>query len=364
MKKNILILVLIIGLTLGWASVSLGGNVPNVLFRDVRASGMGGAGIATMDGFNALMYNPAMLGYADFGVEIVNIQANIGKDVIDLIKFVDDNQDALDNFSSLTLTEQEQLLSDMDKFDYNKTGAGFSPKLGVVIKNYAAGIYATSEAQFRLDKGIYDPKIFVSGQYDLVFTAGYGNKLPDGMVAFLPHNLYYGVDLKIINRSSTSFQSSASDMGFDNVLDTLKENKTNGFGVDLGLLYELKPGNIKIGMKIVDVLSKMGDDKMPMVVNVGASWQIKEQLLLAMDYNDLFMHESNNFFNRLYFGAELNIANNLLGRAGFAQGYPTIGMGVNLGVFAMDGAIYAVEESKSPGGDGEYNYALRLRIGL
>ena len=33
----------------------------NVNFRDIRSLGMGGVGVTTMDGFNSLIYNPALL---------------------------------------------------------------------------------------------------------------------------------------------------------------------------------------------------------------------------------------------------------------------------------------------------------------
>ncbi len=364
MKKKIFISVLIISLTLCLVSVSLAGNAPNVTFRDIRAMGMGGAGVATMEGFNALMYNPALLGKADFGLELINIQANMSKDVFDLIDFIDDNQDALDNFTDLTLAEQEQLLRDMDKFDNNSIGAGVMPKVGLVMSNFAVGVYATGEVDFKIDKGIFDPKIFAYGHLDIVYSAGYGSKLPLGIISFLPNDLYYGVDLKIIRRSFANYKSSATDLEFDNVIDSLEENETTGFGLDFGLLYEMMPGKLTLGAKVNDFLSDIGDDKMPMIVNVGAAYKFSENLLFAADYNDFFMHKSASLFNRLYFGAELHLGHILMARGGFAQGYPSIGAGLSFGALAFDGAIYGIEKSNNPGGDGDYNYAVRIKIGM
>ncbi len=338
-------------------------EVPNVNFQDVRALGMGGAGLTTIDGFSSLIYNPASLAKAEFGLEIINVQANMSKDIIDLIDFIDDNEDVFDDFDILTDEEQEQLLKDMDKFDNNSIGVGVYPKIGVVFKGVAFGVYGTGNVDFKLDKGIFDPKIFAIGHVDVVYSAGYGTKLPLGIIGFLPNDLYVGGALKIINRSFVNYKSAASDADFETVLDSLEENETNGFGVDLGALYEVIPEKLTVGLKVTDILSDIGDEKMPMIVNIGASLKLNEALLLSADYNDFFMHRGASFFNRLYLGGEYSLGNILLARAGFAQGYPSVGAGLNLGAIQIDGAIYGIEKSKSPGGDGDYNYSVRLKIG-
>jgi hypothetical protein len=337
----------------------------NVRFNDIRAIGMGGPGVATMKDFSALMYNPAMLGKAEFGLDIISIQGRLSKDVLNLVDFIDKNKDIFDNFadSSTTDAERDQLLKDLEEFDDNPMGAGVDPKIGVVASNFAIGAYATGEVEFRIDRGIFEPRIFAYGNSDLVYSAGYGMKLPTDLISFLPNDLYVGGALKIIERRSIVYRTAASDADFDAVLDSLKENKVNGFGIDLGFLYEVMPGRLDVGMKVTDILADLGDDNPPMIINVGTSFQVMPALLLAADYNDMFMTTKQNFFNRLYLGGEYALAKVLFVRAGFAQGYPAVGAGLDFGAVRLDGAIYGVEKTTRPGGDGDYNFAGRLIIG-
>ncbi|MDF1546149.1 MAG: hypothetical protein P1R58_13740, partial [bacterium] len=253
---------------------------------------------------------------------------------------------------------------DIEEFDDNPMGAGVNPKIGVVGHNFAIGAYATSTVEFRIDRGIFEPRIFAFGQADLVYSAGYGSQLPSDLISFLPNNLYVGGALKIIERRWVDFKTTAADADFEPIVDSLKENKVTGFGLDVGFLYEVLPGQLDIGLKVTDLLADLGEDSPPMIVNIGASYKIMPDLVLAADYNDMFMTRGENFFNRLYLGGEYSLAKVFAVRAGFGQGYPAIGAGLDFGALALDGAIYGVEKTTAPGGDGDYSYAFRLKIGL
>ena len=84
-SKSLLISLLLIA---AFALSAVAGT-PNVRFNDIRALGMGGPGIATMTDMNAMMYNPAMLGKAEFGLDLISIQGHLSKDAIDLVDFID-----------------------------------------------------------------------------------------------------------------------------------------------------------------------------------------------------------------------------------------------------------------------------------
>ncbi len=345
-------------------SASVSADTRNVDFRDIRAMGMGGAGLATMTGFNALIYNPALLAKSGFELELINIQANMSNDIIDLIDFLDENEDLLDNYDNITEAEQDMLLKDMDEFDNNLIGAGVFPKVGVVMKGVAVGVYATSEAEFKIDKGIFEPRLFVSAHADVVTSFGFGQQLPAGTIGFLPNNLYVGGAAKIITRYSHSFETSASDAEFGFVIDSLKENKQTGYGIDLGAHYEMIPEKLSVGIKVVDLLSSIGDDSPPMLFNVGTSYTVINNFILAADYNDIFFSRGGNIFKKFFFGGEYSAIGVLDLRLGFAQGYPSAGFGIDLNGIAFDWAIYGVEKGESPGGDADYIYSGRVRIGL
>ena len=348
------------------AGVASAGS-PNVNYVSVRALGMGGPGITTMDDFSALMYNPAQLAHCDFHLDIINIQARVGKDVVDLFDFYKNNEDVFDNFTDASLSEQNKLLDDLAPFDDKWIGFGGYPTVGLSARNIGVGFYASADVDVKTDKGIFEPRAFLHGIGDYVFTAGYAFEMPEvTRLGFFDNNFYGGVAFKYVTRYYIDeLRLSASEVDFGDVYDTLIDKKETGFGLDLGLMYDFIPEKVTFGLKINDVIAKIGDEKPATIFNVGASWQFTQDLLFAADYNDFFFHRGENIFNKLNMGAEYSFGDVLFLRGGFGQGYPSLGLGLSLGgVFILDGAIYGIEKSDSPGGEGSYNYALRLKLGV
>jgi hypothetical protein len=188
----------------------------------------------------------------------------------------------------------------------------------------------------------------MQGIGDYIFSAGMAFDLTQ--FNLLPGNLMGGAAIKFVNRYQVErLQMAAGDIDLETALDTLIEEKESSFGVDLGVLYEAIPEKLDIGMKVSDFIGgKLGDEKPPMIINVGASYRLTEDLLLAADYNDFFFHRGENIFNKLYLGGEYSLGNVLLLRGGFAQGYPTIGAGLNFKILVIDGAIYGIERTGAP----------------
>jgi hypothetical protein len=197
---------------------------------------------------------------------------------------------------------------------------------------------------------------------DYVFTGGAAVELP---VNFLPNKLYGGAAVKIIRRYQVEqLTLSASDVDVSSSYDTLVEESLSGFGLDVGALYELMPGRMDVGMNIQDLIGSIDGDAPRIRVNVGAAYHVTRNLMLAADFNDIFFSEGESMFNKLYFGGEFSGLGILVLRGGFAQGWPSAGAGLKLGILDIDGAVYGVEHSDHPGGDGDYNYAVRLKLGL
>lgn len=335
---------------------------PNVHYRDIRAVGMGGAGIATMNDFSATMYNPAQLVRAERHIDLINLQASLGADVIGMFDFYDEHQEVFDNWDEATTAEQSALLDDMSEYDDNWMGFGTYPQIGFSVPNFAIGAYGAGDVLFKADKGPFDPRVYMRGVADYVFTGGAAIELP---VNFLPNKLYGGAALKIIRRYQVEeLRLSASDVDVSTAYDTLVEKSLTGFGIDVGALYELMPGRMDLGLMIRDLVGSIDGDAPPIQVNVGASYHVSRSLMLAADFNDMFFSEGENMFNKLYFGGEYSGLGILVLRGGFGQGWPSAGAGLKLGILDIDAAVYGVEHSDHPGGDGDYNYAVRLKLGL
>ncbi len=363
MRKSIFV---IASLLLLLSASAAFGETPNVNYKSVRALGMGGPGITTMNDFSALMYNPAQLSKCKFHIDIPGVQIRAGKDVVDMFEFYNDNEQLFDNFADTSLEAQNELLDGLAPFDDKWIGTGAYPTVGFTAKNFAIGGYAAADAEFKTDKGIFEPRVYMHGIGDYVFSAGIAFQMPEVLkFGVLPGEFHGGVSFKYITRYEVhELQLKASDMDLETVYDTLIENTETGYGVDLGLLYEVIPERLNLGLKVTDFLGKIGDENTPMLFNVGASFHLGKSLMLAADFNDFFFHYGENIFNKLYFGGEYSLGRILFLRGGFGQGYPAGGVGLNLGILTIDGAIYGDEKTDAPGGEGSYNYAVRLKLGV
>ena len=182
----------------------------------------------------------------------------------------------------------------------------------------------------------------------------------------IPGNLYAGATFRVIQHWGTQLDYSAADFDVGNAYDSLvsDKNRLTGWGLDLGLLYELMPGRLDLGAKVSDVLSRIGGESRSVVVNVGGSFQVSKRLYAAADFNDFFFHYGGNAFTHLYFGGELQATNFLALRGGFGQGYPSAGIGLDFKYVQLDAAYFGIEQTNTPGGDGDYSYALRLGFGI
>ena len=270
---------------------------PNVRFTDVGALGMGGAGICTQDNFNALYYNPAMLVRSGFHLDIINFQMRMSKDISDMADIYSDNQEHFDNYTDedlVTDAERLDLYNKLAKYDDNWIGFGAYPQIGITFSHFAIGAYASVDLDFKTDLGVMvEPRVYLYGIGDQVFTGGLAFKMPE----FLPNDLYGGAALKIIKRYEVYEKMNASDVEMEDAYDTLIEDSKSGYGIDLGFLYELKPGKADIGVKITDLVASIDGDKPSMVVNVGAAYWLTENFVFAADYNDLFFADGENIFN-------------------------------------------------------------------
>ena len=340
-------------------------NDRTVRFEDIRALAMGGAGITTLEGFNAVIYNPASVARAGNNLDLICVQVGVGNDILDMYDFIDENESRFDDFDNLAAEEQQDFLDDLTPWDDNWMGASAQPSIGFTTSGFAAGVYISGRVDTKIDKGVIaSPRVFMKGTIDRVIVLGAATKLPASFLATLfPNDLHAGISIKLIERRTTSIQASASNTDFENALDSLKEHKKNGFGLDVGLLYDLIPGKVTAGMSVTDLLASIEDHDTHPIVNFGSSYQVGPWLFAA-DYRDLFFHYGGNMFNRLYLGAEYSLGKILLLRGGIAQGYPSIGAGLDFQVVKLEGAIYGFERTGTPGGDGDYNYAARLKIGF
>jgi hypothetical protein len=325
----------------------------DVPFRpDIRALGMGGAYVAAGRNGSAFLYNPALLVQSHTDISLP-FSLGVDKNTIDVFNFINDHQEEFKNFSDLSVAEQQQLYNDMAKFDGKKIRVRINPMFNLVFKNFGLAAFYAVRAGAVLDRGIFEPRIGADGRGDLVVAGGFAKHLTP--------KFSLGANLKIINSRSTDFQVRVTQAGktFDTVLDSLKKSET-GVGLDIGGLYELSE-RTTLGFAIQDFYGKVGDDKFPINVKGGIAWRLS-RITLAADITDLLNRDGVSLFNRVYMGGEFRLPLVSL-RAGFYQGYPSLGAGLNLKLLKFDYAYYKVESAGRPGIDGRGQHEAQIKIG-
>lgn len=343
---------------------SYGGARDAVFYHDIRSLAMGGVGVVSAKGSGSFIYNPALLNRLIFKITIPNIRFELNDRLFDLINFVNENMDSLSSFSNLTPAGQNRLYMDMSAIDNKWMRLGL-PNLMVslAIKNIGVGIYTTTDFNIKIDKGIYEPRLYARGVNDLVITGGIAKGL-----GFLVPGLTAGLSLKLINRRDTG----EIKLGFaqiESAADMVKEigeeleRGEAGFGVDVGALYKLGNKRTELGIVIQDLIGSIEGYEVSSNLKIGAQHKLLPGLTMSGEIHDFFNTNGDALFNKVHFGAEVDLPFLDL-RAGVNQGYPTLGFGLNLLIMRIDFAYYSRELGRVPGQDQENVFALVVDVGL
>lgn len=353
--------------------VSSWAKVPAAFRSDIAALGMGGAFVAAGDRAGAMFYNPALLSKVRFDLSIPSLRLEMDTDLVDMLNFVGDNQEKFVKFDSLTYQERQEFLNDVAKYDDLWMATRVSPLLNLVIAHIGVAAYNVTDIKLKVDKGIYTPRVMADVRSDIVYAIGYGGKFP---MVDTP-GLKLGALVKVINRSeSGSIKISAADLGntediIQEALDSLSTPKV-GFGLDVGALYKASPV-LDVGVVFQDLIAGIEGDWPPINFKVGLAYRplaaipllpLAKSILLAADVEDLFNYEGNSFFNKVHLGAQLKLPFfPFTFRAGINQGYPTLGLGLNLLLIKVDYAYYSQELGDAPGVVRDSNHALQIKVG-
>lgn len=182
----------------------------------------------------------------------------------------------------------------------------------------------------------------------------------------ISQNLSFGFSAKRIVRKGGPYTfgpSSLTTISGSNGLQTLIDSVQNtggGYGLDMGLVsrFSMLPFNPTLSLGWRDV----GSTSFIMTSGTGAPERQKDNLVLGMTIDGSipllgmaagveYRHINDNteqLGKKLHFGAELSLGP-LDARAGFYQGYPTYGVGMNFWFFQLEAAYYKVEKGVYPG---------------
>ncbi len=400
MKNKILVSSFILGLI---GSVAFATEPPTQI-EFVRPLGMGGAFTAIADDHNIFSFNPAgLVQRTGSQFTLLEIAAGGAKDTMDLIDFVDENKDVLDNWDTSTPAQQaditNKIINNISRLDPRIYAAAntFTYLSGPVFwgAHLGFGVQGVVDSTVRLDVGPGGiPNVSFSVNNDVIVPLTIARRWN---APLLPGTLGVGLTGKLMRRFKTE-QTRISVLQLDDV-ESPPIAQGTGFGSDLGLLYQ--PTNrTNIGVMVQDFLgTKLHFDAEPSEggfqgynerdtvirprTNVGLAMTPESLLWLlptgdrwtfSADIRDVASRDEHVLFQKGFkqilgddFGRHTHLGAEfrywfLRFRGGAYQGYPTAGLGLDIPLLKLDFAYYGREIGAQAGDKRQDMYVASLAI--
>jgi len=320
---------------------------------------MGDAHVAVVDDRNALYYNPAGLANIQRAhVSGLGLTGGIDNRFFDVLNFVRDHEEQFSDFD----TVDQEFYDDLAAFDDRWAAADASAYVDFTRPSFGIGVYSTGRVQFKLDRGVYEPRVYANVIDDIVAVAGGAMPLGRG-------DLRVGGALKTIWRRQFDRALTARevvDLDADLIADRLA-GADPGFAMDLGVLWSPPASPFSAGAVLRDAAGRVAGESIGAAFDVGGSWRppvsagVIRSLVIAADLRDTFSDAA--FGTKIRVGAEMRIPVLAL-RAGLHQGYPTVGASLGSPVFNLDYAFFGRELGEVPGAEPQYLHALEARLGF
>ncbi len=351
-----------LGLAISPAPLLAGNLEFNTMYRSPYFLGRGDTGISTADNHEAIFYNPAGLAqgkglYKETVLASPSLQVSTKtKDLVRQVIVEEDN-------------DPETLRSYLGR----NLHFGFNNFTGVVFRRAAVGLLVSSDTNIMLAKSAADRGLETL-HADTVANRAAVFSIAD---AFFNQKLMIGTTAKYIMRNEAVLDVSALDSS--NISDQLSSNNVevsrNGFGLDLGLMYDMDKSPWRFGLHVENLgTTKLSaaeagvtGKRLPQIINIGSAYEMGTKmsvLMIQTDFRDVNGSLEKDTFKRLHVGTELQFAKvfGLLG--GLNQGYPSFGLFLNLYVMRFDIGTYTEEVGSAAGVRPDQRIFFRLKAGF
>ena len=322
------------------------------IHKSIRSLGMGGAGVAATFNSDMIFINPAFMADAQ-GMNFTMMDPYVGLSGLDILEQAQDIQGS-SGFSST-----------LQQFYGSPAWLGGGAKAAAIFPHFGLAYYSDVDASLRIDNPVYpELQLNVVQDYGLALSSGF----------HIHKNLSAGATVKQIHRKGVRETYRASTIGDLNP-DLIFGNLDNGgkaYSADLGLNLLLdKNTNATMSFVWKDVGTTKfrveGDGIAPpsdpdeMILGFAAT--IDGGLFSitpAMDFRGLNRNDVP-IGKKVNLGVEIGLP--LLDlRAGFHQGYYTLGAGLNVGLLRVEAATYGVELGEYPGQLEDRRYLLQIAL--
>ncbi len=336
-----------------------------ILYEGIRPLGMGNAFTAVADDENAVFYNPAGLSYiSSFSIGVLNPRIGIATDSLDLI------DDAGDTDFDVTAEVANLLREYTGKPQH--VSLGLFPHMGLNL--FESGVLFGVLSQVSADIEIRNPtwpESYVHLNADVAPVVGAGLRIPtvDG--------LRIGAAMKYLYRNSLNEMYTPAQIAADDFEDIIEDDlhTGSGFSIDIGAIYEMPElipfvDNTRFGLAALNVpdMSMGSATKVKHQVNAGMA--VEKTLLPwcsvvgAFDIHDITYSaiDGSQLSRRIHMGAELRMPV-VSFRTGVNDGYLSAGGTLDLKVFKLDLATYAIEQGAYAGQKDDRRYVAQIFFG-
>jgi hypothetical protein len=334
---------------------------PAPFLPGIRPLGMGGAFVAVADDRNALHYNPAGLArLEETRISGLGLHGGLDDQFFEVVRFIQDHEEDFSDFESI----DPEFYDALAPYDDRWVASDVHAFADLTRPGFGIGAYSTGRLQFKVDRGVYEPRVQAAVFDDIVALSG-------GAMPLGRFDVTVGGTLKAIwRRESTRTLTAREVSDFDpqDVLDDLA-GADPGFGMDLGARWQRPDATWAVGGVLRDAATFVGGEKVATAVDLGVAWRPRatgwgpdRSLLIAADLRDTFGSDAA-LGTKIRLGAEFRVSILAL-RAGLHQGYPTFGTTLDfLRVVQIDYAFYGRELGEFPGAEAQFLHALEARLG-
>jgi len=349
--------VLIVGLS---AAPQADGQSTIPVRYSTRAIAMGGANLLSANPIEAGYFNPGALSLTGgFHLYVPMVQVSANRTLLDMVDYIDENENRFDNFDTLPLTQQIAFVNEINnEFNRQWVAVNVDPMVGLQMGSFALSAYSVTRANLRLVADLApiptdpppDPEIQGYAINDIVLNAGLG-------LQFGPF-LHGGVGVRYLNRRVTDDPNgyvvlSSDETEFSDLLGGVdgEDQTINGFAVDVGGALTLSKA-FAVGGVIRGIVSSMEDEDWepeisggvmirPLEVLMGIPKILIRDLTLEANISDLTNVRGEEYKDKLQIGAEVKIPLFSL-RAGLNRGKLSYGAGLHLLIIDVAAAVATV----------------------